>query len=213
MAIARKKKVFVGCAGVKASSDVPTYTCEELGLNPSDVEEVHELTLNAKTAKSKLDAENGQGGKKKEIFDAIRKKMFEGGGKSAYIDVTETKQVLVKTNTRLFALDEQQVDLITEVIEAGGHHDAGDYYHESQSVGYDADLVYERLGEKGNDKFVDDFRKLLAKHGVGDLVKFASVVMPREGFHDIRMALPPKVNMAIEGIKPTSLSLQAKTVL
>ena len=215
MPIAKKKKAFTpATTSSTKKSNLPTYAPKDLGMTNETCDRLFELTIKAKEATSATKAEAGEGGAKKELFDAIREKIFAGGNKSAYIEgFAPGKRLVVKTNTRLFPLSEHEAELISDVIESGGLHDAGDYYFESQQIGIGADKAYERLGEVNYDKFVEDFRKLLTKHKIADLVEFNSKIMPKADWPDKRLGLPPHVNMAIEGIKATSMSCEAKVVL
>jgi hypothetical protein len=223
--IGKKKRNFtVAPAQVKAG-EVPIYTADQLGLREDELLVLHDQKLRAKAATSRVKAQTGAGGTGKKLLDAVRSMMFEGGAKSAYVNLPDGKQLLVKTNTRLFPLDEMQAGLITEIIEGSGRNvhsehvtpdhdrDAGDYYYEHEDLGINADAAFERLGEEKYERFVKEFKVLLARFEIGDLVLSDTVIMPRSDFMDKRMSLPPHVNMAIEGVKPTSMSIEARQTL
>jgi hypothetical protein len=213
MSIGKKKRNFTSAPAQAKAGEVPTYTADQLSLREDQLLDLHDIKIKAKHHASRAKAQTSEGGTGKRLLDTVRSMMFEGGAKSAYVNLPGGKQLLVKTNTRLFPITEMQAGLITEIIEAGGTHDAGDYYYEHEDLGVNADSAFDRLGGDKYDEFVKAFKVLLARFEIGDLVDSKTQIMPRSDFMEKRMALPPHVNMAIEGVKPTSMSIEARQTL
>jgi hypothetical protein len=200
-----KKKTTKNATKAKSRSNTPRLTPKDVGVPKKRLADLHDLIERKKEVVDDLESNET----KAVVQDAVRRKMFEERGGSFYIDIEGGKSLLLKPVKRSYPLSEVVAEKIEETIEDAGF-DAGDYYHESQGIKMDADSIYDRMGEKDYGKFQADLAAFMAKRGLGDCWEMTCSIIAKPDFFTSRFGLPTEVNLAIEEIKPMSVSVEAK---
>jgi len=206
MPIAKKSKTK--SKTTKSRSNTLHITPAEIGISEESLNKLHSVIEEKKKINSLWDSCPI----KAEVLDATRKRMFGSRGGSFYIDLPHRdgmKQILVKPSSFRGSLSDAQAENIEEIIEGAGY-DAGDYYHESQSITMDADTIYDRLGEDEYGTFQSDLAEFMSKRGLGDCWEMKCSIKPKPDWNESRHGLPNEVNLEIETIAPTIISIQAK---
>jgi len=204
----RRKETIAPKETKKSKNETPTLSVNE--IIPEQRENLIQLHSNIRRKKALEDSVKSDPAKA-ELIDIAKERMFkDGDNKSFYVDLHDDgKQLLVKPNTRRWPVTEDQIGKIEKVIEDAGY-DAGDYYHESHQIKINADKIHDRLGEENYYTFQAELAAFMAEHKVSDCFSQLVEFMPKTDFHTSRLALPCEVNMGIEKIKPTTVSIETK---
>ena len=209
MAIAKKKSLIRGDkTKAKGKSTTPRINPADINMEGKELIALFGLIERAKTA----GAAAGSCATKASLLDNARSRIFEQSKGAFIVELGDGKTIMVKPSTRRYALTALQAESIEELIDQAGY-DAGDYYHESHKISIDADTAHARLGE---DKYMDfqaDLGDLMAKYKLGDSWNMTEEIIAKEDFHESRHKLPPELNMDIEKIKPSTISIEAKREL
>lgn len=208
MPIGKKKSKVATTKKTTSKSNTPRFTPRELGIARSDLLTAHEAITEAKVATSAVKQSEG----KLLLQERSREKQFDDRVTAFYADLGDGKLLLVKPSTRRYALTANQAEAIEEIIEDAGY-DAGDYYHESHKIELDADAIYDRLGERKYGKLQAEIAALMSEYGCGDCWEIKEEIIARPEMPEKRLSLPKEVNMAIEGVKPMTISVEAKEEL
>jgi hypothetical protein len=203
-----KKKSKVATTKKTSKSNTPRFTPKELGITKRELLAAHEAITEAKVATSAVKQSEG----KLLLQERSREKQFDDRVTAFYADLGDGKLLLVKPSTRRYPLTANQAEEIEEIIEGAGY-DAGDYYHESHKIELDADAIYDRLGERAYGKLQAEVAALMSKFGCGDCWEIKEEIIARPEMPEKRLALPKDVNLAIEAVKPMTISVEAKEEL
>jgi hypothetical protein len=200
-----KKKITQQKSAAPSKATTPHLKPGAVGISKGKLEALHRLIEERKVIEDGFKSDPT----KKELLEEARDAIFSNRAGSFYVDLDDGKSLLVKPNSRRYALTEAHTEKIESIIESAGY-DAGDYYHESQSITMDADSIYGRMSEKGYGKFQSDLAEFMADRGLGDCWEMVSSVIAKPDFAVARHGLPVDVNMAIEKVKPMPIGVEAK---
>jgi hypothetical protein len=200
-----KKKITKQQSAPSARTATPHLSCKAVGINKGKLEALHRLIEERKVIEDGFKSDPT----KKALLEQARDAIFSNRSGSFYVDLNDGKSLLVKPNSRRYALTEDHAEKIEDIIETAGY-DAGDYYHESQAITMDADSIYGRVSEEGYGKFQSDLAEFMADRGLGDCWEMTSSIIAKPDFPVARHGLPVDVNMAIEKVKPMPIGVEAK---
>jgi hypothetical protein len=208
MPIAKKTKTKE--SKPKTKSTTPHFSHADLGLELASLERLHGLI----EARKKINSDWDDSVDKNSLLDLARERMFTERGGSFYVDLPFVKgkgrkQILVKPSSARRALSDIQAEKIENIIEDAGY-DAGEYFHESQSISLDADSIFDRLGEDDYSVFQADLAEFMAERNLGDCWEMKCSIKAKNNFADARHGLPNAVNMQLEEVSPSTISIQAK---
>ena len=205
MPIGTKKVVVKTSKTTKSASTTPHITPKEVGITKKALTALHDDVEGAKFATDALKGNDT----KEQLLTAARKRQFTNEVGAFYVDLDEGRSILVKPSTRRYPLTDAQAEKVEEIIDGAGY-DAGDFYIQSHSISIDADNVHDRLGEKKYADFQAAVAALMSKFKCGDCWEMKEKVIAKSDFFDSRTSLPVDVNMDIEEVKPSTISIEAK---
>ena len=191
-----------------SKSTTPHLAAHELSISEQDLVGLHTAIENAKIATEALACNEP----KKALLTEARERIFNERMGAFYVDLDDGRQLLLKPNTRRWPLNTAQATKIEEIIEDAGH-DAGDYYMESHEIKIDADTAHDRLGEDEYMKFQSELGEFMSKRGLGDCWEMKESILPRTDFFESRHTLPVNINLDIEEVKPSTISVEAKRTI
>lgn len=192
----------------KSASNTPRITPKQAGVAEKKLIDLHKRIEQNKALASALKDD----ATREDLLDYARDNMFNARGGSFHVDLPDGKSLLVKPSSRVYPINEVQQDAIDKILTDEGE-DINDYYHETQSITLDADRIYDRLDEDDYSQFQADLAEFMSDRKLGDCWSMSTSVSPKSDWPTKRLSLPPSVNLEIEKIKPTVISLEAKRTL
>lgn len=192
----------------KSASTTPHISPKESGVSEAKLSGLHKRIEQVKALTSSLKDD----AIKEKVLDYARLNLFGNRGGSFHIDLSDGKTLLVKPSTRVYPVNDVQVEAIDAILDAAGE-DINDYYHESQKINLDADRIYGRLGEDDYSQFQADLAEFMSDRKLGDCWDMSTSIAPKPDFPTKRMSLPTEVNLEIEKVKATTIALEAKRTL
>lgn len=199
----------------KSKSTTPHYSATDLGLDAKKLTKLHESIGELKAATDAMKDHPIKG----VVLSKARELILSRQANSFYIDLEDGKSLLMKPNTRRYALNDTAAEAIERVIEFKEEddkevptgYDVSDYYQESQQIKLDADSIHDRLGEDEYATFQADLAEFMATRKLGDCWEMSSTLTAKPDFYQTsRFGLPLEINQKIEEIQPQVISVTAK---
>lgn len=200
----------------KSKSKTPHYSAKVLGLDAKKLTKLHKNIGELKEATDAMKDHPTKG----DVLGKARELVLSRQANSFYIDLDDGKSLLIKPNTRRYALNDTAAEAIERAIEfkkdedeeeVPTGYDVSDYYQESQEIKLDADSIHDRLGEDEYATFQADLAEFMATRKLGDCWEMSSTLTAKPDFYQTaRFGLPLEINQKIEEIQPQVISITAK---
>ena len=201
----KKKTTTAPKSASKSKSNTPHIQPSVVGIKAKSLVGLHDNIEKLKKAKSAMEDDPTRG----ELLSKARELAIKERMGSFYVDLPDNKSLLVKPSTRRYPLSDVAAERVEEIIDDAGY-ESSDYYQESQEIKMDANAIYDRLGDDDWGTFQGDLAEFMSERGLGDCWEIVSKITAKPDFYDSRHGLPNEVNLEIEKVAPTSVSITAK---